>query len=125
MRPAGILPRYDGITRKGLEAYEERRAIYLRDRGLCQACMKSVAFSDFELAHRIANTKANRRRWGAEVIDHPLNKCIAHRGRCNDECNIGGRPASCAELVEQIKAARSRAEAEHMNSSLDKGSEYL
>jgi hypothetical protein len=102
MRPAGIVPRYDGITRKGLEAYEERRAIYLRDRGLCQACNKPIAFSDFEIAHRIANTKANRRRWGAEVIDHPLNKYVAHRGRCNDACNIGGRPMECQALAQKI-----------------------
>lgn len=102
MRPLDAHAKYDGITRKGLDAYDERRAIYLRDRGTCQACKRPVAFSDFELAHRIANTKANWRRWGSWVIDHPLNTCVAHRGRCNDACNIGGRPVECQALVQKI-----------------------
>lgn len=103
MRPCNLQPRFDGITRSGLDAYEERIAIYNRDHGRCQACGEPVAFSDFELAHRIANTKANRSRWGNDVVGHPLNKAVAHRGRCNSAMNCGGRPEECRALVARIR----------------------
>lgn len=104
MRPLNVSIKYDGITAAGLDAQEEREAIYRRDGGICQTCKKPVAFDAFELAHRIANTKANRRRWGAEIIDHPLNKATTHRGRCNSATNIGGNPGACAELVDRINS---------------------
>lgn len=105
MRPCNLLPKYDGATRANLDAYEERMAIYNRDAGRCQACGEAVAFDAFELAHRIANTVANRRRWGASVVDHSLNKAVAHRGACNSQMNIGGRPVECAALATKIRAS--------------------
>jgi hypothetical protein len=105
MRPSNVTVKYDGITTAGLDAYEERIAIYSRDGGICQTCHKPVAFDEFELAHRIANTKANRHRWGSAVIDSPLNKCVAHRGQCNSARNIGGRPMECAALAALIRGS--------------------
>lgn len=103
MRPAGVLCKYDGHTAANLDAYEERVAIYNRDGGRCQCgCNERVPFDAFELAHRIANTKANRRRWGNAVVDHPLNKAVALREH-NSRLNIGGNPAACAELVARIR----------------------
>ena len=103
MRPADALPKYDGITPGGVEAQEEREAIYLRDHGRCQTCGKRVAWGDSELAHRIANTDSNRKQWGDEIIDSPLNKATTCRGRCNDAQNIGNDPEKCRDLVERIK----------------------
>lgn len=103
MRPAATALKYDGITAAGLDAYEERIAIYNRDGGRCRTCGESVAFDAFELAHRIANTVANRKRWGSTIIDHPLNRVVAHPGRCNSAQNIGGSPGACAELIKQIQ----------------------
>ena len=103
MRPCNVLPTYDGITRNGLDAHEERIRIYNRDGGRCQCgCNTPVAFDAFEMAHRIANTKANRRRWGAVVIDSPLNRCVALREH-NSRLNIGGRPMECAALAARIQ----------------------
>lgn len=102
MRPVNVLPKYDGLTSAGLDAYEERVYIYNRDRGECQFCGEPVAFAKFQLAHRIANTKTNRKRWGAAVVDSPLNQCVTHPGRCNDGMNIGQRPVECAELAARI-----------------------
>ena len=96
-------PRHDGLTAAGLDAYEERIAIYNRDGGRCRTCGEPVAFDAFELAHRIANTVANRKRWGSTIIDHPLNRVVAHHGRCNSRQNIGGNPGACAELIKQIQ----------------------
>jgi hypothetical protein len=107
MRPCNVKPKYDGITPAGLDAYEERIAIYARDHGRCQCgCKEPVAFDAFEMAHRIANTKANRRRWGDAVIDSPLNRCVALREH-NSRLNIGGRPMECAALAARIYATSS------------------
>jgi hypothetical protein len=104
MRPCNVQPLYDGITRHGLDLYEERVYLYNRDSGICQTCSERVSFDAFEVAHSIANTIANRKRWGAAVIDSPLNKAITHRGRCNSARNIGGNPGACRELIARISA---------------------
>ena len=105
MRPPDARPKFDGITRAGLASSDEREALYNRDGGRCQTCGKPVAFDGFELAHRIANTKVNRHRYGAAVVDHPLNKRVTCPGRCNSRQNCGGDPAACAAIVREIKEA--------------------
>jgi hypothetical protein len=101
MRPQGILPKHDA-TRSGLESADEREAIYIRDGCRCQTCLGAVPFDGFELAHRIANTKANRKRWGDRVIDSPHNRVVTHPGRCNSRQNIGGNPQACLALIERM-----------------------
>ena len=103
MRPHGITPKHDGCSRSGLALYEERLAIYSRDGGICQACGNRVGVNEFEVAHLIANTKVNRKRFGSHIIDHRLNKATTHAGRCNSAMNIGNNPGKCAELVRQIE----------------------
>jgi len=107
VRPCNAQPKYDGITADGIAAQDERESIYLRDGGRCQTCHKLIAFDAFTLAHHIANTKANRLRWGNDVIDSPLNKCVTCPGACNDKQNIGGRPIACAVLAAQISGMKS------------------
>ena len=89
--------------RKRFEQHEERLRIYARDRGICQACGLPVVVNNFEIAHKIANTVVNRRRFGDEVIDHPLNKATTHPGRCNSAMNCGFRPDECRRIVEAIR----------------------
>lgn len=88
------------------DLYEERIRIYVRDHGICQACGEPVDINIFQVAHKIANTLSNRKRFGDEVIDHPLNKATTHPGRCNDKMNCGFRPDECAEIVEAIRKAK-------------------
>jgi len=90
--------------RQRLELHEERLRIYARDRGICQACGEPVGVNEFQVAHRISNSVANRKRCGDEVIDHPLNKATTHSGRCNDFVNCGFKPDKCLEIVEAIEA---------------------
>ena len=103
MRPASMLPKYDGITRAGLDALEERWDIYWRDFGRCQHCGQSVTFEGSQVAHRIANTKANRHRWGSDVIDSMENKALTCSLYCNSRMNIGGNPIACREIAEKAK----------------------
>lgn len=105
MRPSGLLLKRDGITRSAVLIYEERLSIYNRDGGRCQACGEMVDVNSFEVAHRIANTVAFRKRYGSPVIDHPLNKATTHPGRCNSRMNIGNNPVECGRLVAKINDA--------------------
>lgn len=89
--------------RSRLEIYEERLAIHTRDHGICQSCGNPVSVNSFQVAHRIANTVANRKHYGASIIDHPLNKATTHAGRCNDAMNCGFNPEKCQEIVEAIR----------------------
>ena len=92
--------------RKRFEQHEERLRIYARDHGICQSCGEPVNVNSFEIAHRIANTVANRKHYGAEVIDHPLNKATTHPGRCNSAMNCGFRPDECRRIVEAIESEK-------------------
>ena len=56
--------------------------------GRCAICGKPLNTANAQAAHRIANTQANRRKWGALVIDHPLNVAMVCSLKCNDACNI-------------------------------------
>ena len=105
--------------RKRFEQAEERLRIYTRDHGICQACGKPVPMDGFEVAHRIANTIANRKRYGDEVIDHPLNKAMTHQGRCNSAMNCGFRPDECSRIVEAVKAARVEAAIDRLEEAID------
>ena len=91
-----------GRERKRLSMFEERIYIYNRDMGVCQHCGTEVSMDDFQVAHRIAQTKSNVKKWGRSVIDHPLNKAATHGGACNDGMNIGFNPVESAALVETI-----------------------
>jgi hypothetical protein len=56
------------------------------------------------VAHRIANTVCNLKRFGCAVIDSPHNKACTHRGACNSSLNCGFKPDKCAEIVALIQA---------------------
>ncbi len=87
--------------------HEERIELYLRDSGICQTCNSPVSIDDFEIAHKIANTKANLKRWGKSVIDSPKNKATTHRGACNSAQNIGFNPEKSKALAEEIMGVKS------------------
>ena len=90
--------------RQRLELHEERLRIYARDHGICQACGEPVGINEFQVAHRIAATVCNIKRFGKKVVDHPLNKATTHSGACNDKMNCGFKPDKCREILEAIKA---------------------
>ena len=89
--------------REAFETEEQKRRIIALAGGWCMypGCMKPAIF----LAHRIAQTKANIKKYGKAVIHHernlvPVCEIPAH----NDYFNIGNRPLDVSCLVEAIKA---------------------
>ena len=98
-------PHISPVTaRQKLEAEEKRQEIFARDGYLCQECAKSIyVYNTPQLAHRIAQTKGNKAKYGLEVIHHPLNLVSVCSLRCNDAQNIGFNPEACRALVEEIK----------------------
>lgn len=76
--------------------------------GRCAVCGKSLDYSTAQGAHRIANTQANRKKWGSLIIDHPLNVAMVCSLKCNDACNIGYKPYECLRLAFTILSAEMR-----------------
>lgn len=76
--------------------------------GVCAVCGKPLHTVNAQGAHRIANTQANRRKWGALVIDHPLNVAMVCSLKCNDACNIGYRPNEALRLAFTILGVEMR-----------------
>lgn len=79
---------------------EQRRTALYRSGGVCEVCGKVLTV--MQGAHRIANTKSNRAKFGSLVIDHPLNIAIVCSLKCNDACNIGYNPRKSLELAQKI-----------------------
>lgn len=85
------------------EAEEQQRRIALaKSGGVCEVCGKPITPSTWQGAHRIANTKPNRTKWGSWIIDHPMNIAIVCSLGCNQSCNIGFNPGACLELINKI-----------------------
>lgn len=105
LRPAGLTVKHDGITRAGIDRAEERAMLYALDQGICQGCGRPVEWTVFQIAHRIADTRENRHKYGAEVVDSIHNKAIAHPW-CNDKLNCGRNPARCAEIVKKVEGKK-------------------
>jgi hypothetical protein len=91
--------------RSRFETHEERLAIYKRDHGLCACCSLPVDINSFTVAHRIARTKAMLKKYGREVIEHPLNKACTHPGVCNDGVLITFQPVAREVLIDKILEA--------------------
>ena len=83
------------------EVWQRKRALATCG-GVCEVCGKTLTVSNWQGAHRIANTKANRSKWGSLIIDHFLNIAIVCSLSCNQSCNIGNNPKACLELAEKI-----------------------
>lgn len=81
---------------------EQRRYALAVSGGVCEVCGKPLTDSTWQGAHRIANTKANRAKFGDLVMDHQLNIAIVCSLKCNDSCNIGYNPGACIELARNI-----------------------
>ena len=80
---------------------EQRRYALSQCGGVCEVCGKPLG-AHAQAAHRIANTEPNRRKWGAWIIDSPLNVGYTCSLECNQSLNIGMDKGACLELVQKI-----------------------
>lgn len=80
----------------------QRMVAVAKSGGVCEVCGKQLTNSTWQGAHRIANTKPNRAKWGDFVIDHPENIAIVCSLKCNHVCNIGYNPGECLRLIKKI-----------------------
>jgi 5-methylcytosine-specific restriction endonuclease McrA len=85
--------------RSRLETHEQRLAIYERDGGICAYCGKPVDINSFTVAHRIARTVWTLKKYGREIIEHPLNKACTHAGACNDGMLVTNNPIEREKIV--------------------------
>ena len=93
--------------RDKLEAIEKKQKI-IAERGFrCEVCGKPVSYQTAQLAHIIEKSKANLKRYGAEIIHHPLNMKVVCSLRCNSAClrSPSTHPIEAQELIERIKEA--------------------
>ena len=74
-------------------------AIYERDRWVC-ICGNSVyQFGTPQIAHRLAQTKANIKKWGKGVIHHSVNL----RAVCSLRCNARVSTQDWKQVLEEIR----------------------
>jgi 5-methylcytosine-specific restriction endonuclease McrA len=88
------------MSRKDLEIYETKIAVFTRDGWRCQYC---GAGGHLQLAHRVPQTKANLRKYGVHVIHHPDNLTTTCP-RCNDRALVGQDKALESEIIAGIEA---------------------
>lgn len=80
----------------------QRKMALATSGGFCEICGKTLTAGTWQGAHRIANTKMNRQKFGSLVIDHPYNIAIVCSLKCNQVCNIGYNTGACLELLQRI-----------------------
>jgi len=107
MKRTGFHSKRKRTQRAVFEYGEQWQAIAERDNWTCRTCHESVHGLGCkpEVAHRIAETLANIKRYGYDVIDHPKNKALTcGRRGCNDAQNIGFQTLVAEALAEEILA---------------------
>lgn len=89
--------------------YDQRDRLYRLQRGRCAECGRIYrSHQEMEMAHCVAETKANISRYGFECIDHDRNKRLVCRDKwkgmdCNARQNMAGRPVAADRLMASIK----------------------
>lgn len=86
--------------RKRFDINNQKQIILERDNFMCQNCGRPAVY----LAHRIAQTGFNIKKYGEDIIHNRLNLVsVCDDPRCNDVYNIGFNSGKCKKLVEFIK----------------------
>lgn len=88
---------------------------YELDKRQCQKCGKAAK----QMAHRIANTKTNRKVYG-NIIDHNENLVSVCSLDCNGTFNIGNNPVKSAKLIAIINEKVHYIKTNEINRRLDK-----
>ncbi len=91
--------------RKSLKIYETRISLYERSRGKCENCGKPMQFDKAQISHKIPQYKRYLKKWGEEVIHHPLNLAVVCSLKCNSAVLLdpATRPIEAQELIRRIR----------------------
>ena len=89
------------------EAFEMREKIQLKAAAQdweCGACGRAIVWlEDVQWAHRIPQSKANLKRYGKDVIHHPLNGVVVCSLECNQAVSVRNEPIWEAQIVATIR----------------------
>ena len=93
---------------------ESKLYIYERDQWSCQVCENPIQ-GELNIAHRIRQGKNSERVIKnyltrnsisgikvKDVLQHPLNMCVACAGKCNSSVDISFQPVNVDVLIYQI-----------------------
>lgn len=81
---------------------EQREKALAMSGGVCAVCGRPLNGTAIQYAHKIANTKPNREKYGSFIMDHPLNGAMVCSLSCNQSMNIGYNKGECLKLMGDI-----------------------
>lgn len=84
------------------EQKRQREIAYSFSNGVCAVCGKPLSLGQPQYAHKIANTKTNRAKYGSFVMDSPLNGVYVCSLGCNHLVNIGFNRGAVLSLIADI-----------------------
>jgi 5-methylcytosine-specific restriction endonuclease McrA len=93
--------------RKRFKIGEVKEEVFDRDEWTCQVCGMPVTTETAQLAHRIPQSKVNIKKFGEEIIHHPLNMLTVCCLRCNNVVQVNApllQEQIEREIYDEIKA---------------------
>jgi hypothetical protein len=96
------------VTEKERFKYQDERILLMFKRGCrCEVCGEPLHLSNLQIAHRIPKAKNYLKKYGKEVIHHPLNLATVCSLKCNDAVLLDPKthPIEAQELIRKIKDA--------------------
>ena len=96
------------MTERERFVYQENRMRLMVERGCkCEVCGKPLHLGNLQLAHICPATKGYLKKYGKDVIHHPLNLATVCSLKCNDAVLLDPKthPIEAQELIDRIKKA--------------------
>ncbi len=69
----------------------------------CEVCGKRLTPQTGQVAHRMAKSKVNLKKYGKAIINHPFNLRATCSLRCNSAVLIDNKPIEKEQLVNVIE----------------------
>jgi hypothetical protein len=77
---------------------------WIAQKGLCEVCGEPLSKGQPQLAHKLEKSKPYLKKYGVDIIDHPLNLELVCSLHCNQSVLIGkAKDKLIAEHVRKIK----------------------
>lgn len=81
---------------------EQRKIAWVRGGGVCPICGKAILSGQPQGAHRIANKKVWRDKFGSWVIDSPENLVMVDSLGCNASVDVGSSYGKHLEVIADV-----------------------